>query len=56
MCVPQSDDSVRLLTVIYVKPSSSTAGQGLFGVLEIVIDPEGIEPNSIIDLIPLKWW
>ncbi len=57
MHVPETEsDPARILAVIHVKPSSATDGQGLFGVLEIVADPDGIEPNAVIELIPLRWW
>jgi len=56
MYLPETEDSpAKVLVVVYVRPTSATLRKGLFGVMEVVVDPDGIEPNALTELIPLNW-
>ncbi len=47
-----SDD--RCLALIYAAPQAFGRFNGVFGVVEIVPDPDGLEPNAIIEVLPLR--
>lgn len=47
-----SDD--RCLALIYAAPQALGRFSGVFGVVEIVPDPDGLEPNAIIEVLPLR--
>ena len=55
--VPEDESQpARLFLVVYEMPTTATERQGLFGVLEITRDPEGLAPNTVTDIAPLTWW